>query len=77
MITPHDIAIPLERITWRDGQTLLSRDLHDDQHYADRLRHLHIRYLHRTWGVVEGFEVFALARRGVIGPGYAIDGDGL
>lgn len=73
MITPRDIAVPLQRITWRDGQTLLSRDLHDDQHYGDSLRHLHIRYLHRTWGVVEGFQVVALGSGAVlVGPGYAL-----
>jgi len=77
MITPRDIATPLERITWRDGQLLASRDLRDDTSYDARLRHLHIHYLHRTWGVVEGLQVNAAGSAAVaISPGYALDTDG-
>jgi len=74
MNTPRDLATPLERITWRDGQTLLSKDLREDVHSADRLRHLHIRYLHKTWGIVEGLQVNSLGTHAVlVGPGYALD----
>jgi hypothetical protein len=77
MNTPRDIAIPLRRITWRDGQTLSSRDLGDDQNYSSRLRHLHIRYLHKTWGVVEGLDIAAVSSSAVaIRPGYALDIEG-
>jgi hypothetical protein len=54
---PLDISVPLERLLWRDGQRLIASDLRNDLSYAERLRALHIRYLHRTWGVVEGLEV--------------------
>ena len=77
MSTPRDLAIPFERIAWRDGQLLASRDLRDDQRYGDRLRHLHIRYQHKTWGVVEGLEVAAVGTSGVaVNPGYALDIEG-
>lgn len=77
MNTPRDLAIPFQRITWRDGQTLTSRDLRDDRNYGDRLRHLHIRYLHKTWGVVEGLNVTAAGGDAVsVSPGYALDLEG-
>jgi hypothetical protein len=72
--TPRDLAIPLERITWRDGQTLTSSDMRDDQQYNDRLRQLHIRYLHQTWGVVESLNVIAASTTEVVVTrGYALD----
>jgi hypothetical protein len=77
MNIPRDAAIPLERMTWRDGQLLAARDLRDDQSYNDRLRELHIRYLHKTWGVVEGLNVVAPSASEVaVTPGYALDVDG-
>src|SRR5262249_12608194 len=59
MITPRDIAAPFDHITWRDGQMLRAADLGAEQSEADRLRRLHIRYLHGVWGVVEGLAVVA------------------
>jgi hypothetical protein len=77
MNTPRDLAIPLERITWRDGQMLASRDMRDDERYNDGLRQLHIRYLHKTWGVVEGLNVIApSATEVVVTRGYALDANG-
>jgi hypothetical protein len=77
MITPRDVAIPIERVTWRDGQLLASRDLRDDANNDARLRHLHIRYLHKTWGVVEGLNVvFAGSAAVRVSPGYALDAGG-
>ena len=77
MMTPRDISVPLERLLWRDGQRLAANDLRDDLRYAERLRALHIRYMHRTWGVVEGLEVasnpFATA---VVDAGVALNRDG-
>ncbi len=65
-----------DRITWRDGQLLTSRDLRDDQHNGDVLRELHIRYLHKTWGVVEGLDVLAAGPALTVTPGYALDRQG-
>jgi hypothetical protein len=67
----------LDRITWRDGQVLEARDLRDDERNQATLRHLHIRYLHRTWGVVEGLGVIiANISTAFVQPGYAIDIEG-
>jgi len=77
MNTPRDLSIPIDRITWRDGQKLASRDLRDSQANGDRLRHLHIHYQHKTWGVVEGLQVGASGTGAVeVSPGYALDIDG-
>jgi hypothetical protein len=67
----------LDRITWRDGQALEARDLRDDERNNAILRHLHIRYLHRTWGVVEGLGVIITSiSTAFVQPGYAIDIEG-
>lgn len=70
--------IPFERITFRDGQTLGARDLRDEDRLAARLRALHNRYVHGTWGVALGCEVALLPNHtGVLlQPGYAIDAAG-
>jgi hypothetical protein len=75
--TPRDLATPLDRITWRDGQLLTARDLRDDERASNHLRHLHIHYLHRTWGVVEGLGVTILfGSIATVAPGYALDVEG-
>jgi hypothetical protein len=81
-----DIEIPFDRVTWRSGQRLDARDLRDDHRRDGRLRQLHVRHLHDTWGIALGFEVTAsstldgFGRAGsaeiVVGPGYAVDGQG-
>ncbi len=77
MKTPRDIADPLDRVTWRDGQLLAAADLRDGQNSIDRLRHLHIRYQHGTWGIVEGLNVVATGLTRVrVGRGYALDIEG-
>ena len=78
MSTPlPGLEIPLERITWRDGQLLASRDLRDEIRGDDRFRHLHVRYLHRSWGIVTGFEVTALGPQTLrVAPGFALDIEG-
>jgi hypothetical protein len=74
---PPGLEVPFDRITWRDGQPLTSRDMRDEKHNDDRFRYLHVRYLHRTWGIVSGFDVTALDSRTVsVAPGFALDGDG-
>jgi hypothetical protein len=77
MNTPRDLATPLQRISWRDGQVLLSSDLRDDVHSDEHLRHLHIRYQHKTWGIVAGLQVVPLGTTAVVvEPGYALDING-
>jgi hypothetical protein len=73
-----DLDIPFDRITYRDGQLLTALDLRDEQRRHDRLRRLHVRYLHDTWGIALGFEVRKAEgnRAVVVGPGYAVDGKG-
>jgi hypothetical protein len=73
-----DLDIPFDRITYRDGQLLTALDLRDEQRRHDRLRGLHVRYLHDTWGIALGFEVRKAEgnRAVVVGPGYAVDGTG-
>lgn len=77
MNSPLDLSIPFERITWRDGQELDSRDLRDSQSNAERFRHLHIHYQHKTWGVVEGLSVVAAGTSAAaVTNGYALDIEG-
>jgi hypothetical protein len=73
-----DLDIPFDRITYRDGQLLTALDLSDEQRRHDRLRRLHVRYLHDTWGIALGFAVRMADdnRAVVVGPGYAVDGTG-
>ena len=73
---PLDISVPLERLLWRDGQRLIASDLRDDLRYAERLRALHIRYLHRTWGVVEGLAVTRKVFDVDVTAGVALNGEG-
>lgn len=73
---PADLQIPFDRITYRDGQLLVSRDLQSDVVANQRLRSLHTKYLHETWGIALGFTIsgFAGGTSIQVGPGYAIDG---
>lgn len=74
-----NLIIPVDRITYRQGQRLTARDLDDDDQGRDaRLRRLHTRYLHDTWGIAMGFEI-SQASGGTevqIGRGYAVDAVG-
>jgi hypothetical protein len=72
---PQDLQIPFDRVTYRDGQLLASRDMQDDVRTDQRLRSLHTRYLHDTWGIALGFTVTGAAGGTSlhVGPGYAID----
>jgi hypothetical protein len=74
-----DLEIPFDRVTYRDGQLLTAQDLRDDKRRIDRLRWLHNRYLHDTWGIALGFEVKKPDSEGkavVVGPGFAMDDSG-
>ncbi len=81
-----DLEIPFDQVTYRDGQLLSALDMGNDQQRDDRLRRLHMRYLHDTWGIAVGFEVTQIIQTeggiasvdsggtGVsVGPGYAAD----
>jgi hypothetical protein len=71
-----DLAATFDRVTYRNGQLLTARDLADDLRRDARLRWLHVRYLHETWGVTLGFKVQKAAqddRTIVVGPGCAVD----
>jgi hypothetical protein len=72
---PAELQIPLDRVTYREGQLLASRDLHDDFDTAQRLRRMHTRFLHGTWGIALGFSVYGQVSDDFVhvGPGYALD----
>src|SRR5437899_1691032 len=79
---PNELEIPFDRITWRDGQLVTARDMSDDHHRDDRLRRLHLLYLHGAaagnWGVVLGLVVDGKAGDALVTvhAGYAVDGLG-
>ena len=64
-----------QRIGYRHGQVLAARDLQEDAAYEARMRGLHVRTLHNTWGVALGFEVHLSEDRNavLVGPGIAYD----
>lgn len=67
----------LERIRFRKGQHLASRDLRDDQDFEALLRRIHNRYLHDTWGIAAGLQVENRDAESVlVRPGIAYDGYG-
>jgi len=72
---PAELQIPFDRVTYREGQLLASRDLHDDFKTEQRLRRMHTRFLHNTWGIALGFTVYGQVSDDSVhvGPGYAID----
>jgi hypothetical protein len=72
----NDLATSFDRVTYRNGQLLTARDLSDDLRRDARLRWLHVRYLHETWGVTLGFKVQKATTNDntiVVGPGCAVD----
>ncbi|MFN0147231.1 MAG: hypothetical protein ACKVT1_12035 [Dehalococcoidia bacterium] len=65
------------RIRHFEGQALVAPDLQDEADYETRLRGLHVRAMHNTWGVAIGFEVSRLSERLIhVGPGIAYDTSG-
>ncbi len=74
----NTLQAPAQRIFYRDGQLLAARDLGDEKHRDDLLRWLHVRYLHRTWGIAAGYEVQGAIGDSVVlvAPGYAVDIEG-
>jgi len=75
---PYDLEIPFDRVTYRDGQKWTARDMRADWQRDARLRRLHTRTLHRTWGIALGFDVREADEAGavLVGPGYAMDSAG-
>ena len=75
---PRELQIPFDRVTYRDGQLLAARDLQDDAQTSKRLRQMHTKFLHQTWGIGTGFSVSAAVGSDSVhvGPGYAIDTSG-
>ncbi|MDQ1450757.1 MAG: hypothetical protein QOK38_623 [Acidobacteriaceae bacterium] len=73
--TPRDLQQPFDRVTYREGQLMTGRDLQDDAGTNQRLRRLHTRYLHDTWGIALGFTVSAQTGDDSIhvGSGLALD----
>jgi len=72
---PRELQIPFDRVTYREGQLLASRDLHDDFDSVQRLRRMHTRFLHDTWGIALGFSVLGqiFDDSVQVAPGYALD----
>jgi hypothetical protein len=74
---PSRMINELERIRYRNGQTLASRDLRDGQDFEALLRWMHNRFLHRTWGIAKGLQVKSLDNETIqVSPGTAYDGYG-
>jgi hypothetical protein len=46
------------RVRYEKGGLLAARDLQADTAYETRMRQMHIRALHQTWGIAFGFNVF-------------------
>jgi hypothetical protein len=72
-------ALPyIERLQFLDGQTLVAPDLDTFQSALADYRALHVRYLHRTWGIIAGFGVAVSATLNavMVKPGYAVDAGG-
>jgi hypothetical protein len=74
MMTPR-AASGTERLRFHEGALLRADDLRDDVAYESRMRGLHVRVLHNTWGVARGFSVYLNQARDTIlaGPGIAYD----
>ena len=74
---PPRMIHELERIRYRKGQALASRDLRDEQDFEGMLRWNHNRSLHHAWGIAIGLEVTNQGGRAVrVSPGIAYDGYG-
>ncbi len=66
--------LEFDRVTYREGQRLTARDLEDERARKGRLRRLHARHLHGTWGIALGYDVQAAGPAAVaVGTGYALD----
>jgi hypothetical protein len=66
------------RIRYYDDQLLKAEDLQADVQYETWMRELHVRGVHKTWGVALGYEVKLDVQQRIvqIGPGLAYDVQG-
>ncbi|NJL22536.1 MAG: hypothetical protein HC895_19710 [Leptolyngbyaceae cyanobacterium SM1_3_5] len=64
------------RTSYTNDQLLTARDLQDEAEAQTRLREIHVRALHNTWGVALGFEVVLKGNVVQVGPGLAYDCQG-
>ncbi|MGI9073244.1 MAG: hypothetical protein ACR2JB_18465 [Bryobacteraceae bacterium] len=80
--TPVPPQTSVNRITWRDGQALTSRDMQDTAQFSNRLRWLHNLYMHNAargnWGIVDGYETALTATMDsfAVNEGFALDAYG-
>lgn len=51
------MSVDDRRIGFTDGQLLTADDLADDRHHEARMRGLHTRVVHATWGISLGLDV--------------------
>lgn len=66
-----------QRLRYFEGQPLAAADMQDDADFEQRLRGLHVRGMHNTWGVALGFEVSRTSDQAIhVGPGIAYDSAG-
>jgi hypothetical protein len=63
----------LERLRYRQGQTLRSLDFNDQAAVDAQLRWWHNRALHKAYGIVAGFETAVAGAFVTVGPGLAYD----
>jgi hypothetical protein len=70
----NDSTAQAVRLRHYQGQRLQAADLQEEYDQLTRLRRLHVRGLHDTWGIALGFEVDLASNGGVfVGPGLAYD----
>ncbi|HET9345454.1 MAG TPA: hypothetical protein VFO05_07115 [Candidatus Limnocylindrales bacterium] len=73
-IDVEGIRVDLDRIGHYAGERLLSDDLQGDAAFESRMRGMHVRALHDTWGVALGFELYVEDNAVLtVGPGLAYD----
>lgn len=66
-------AVELERLQYRQGQLLRSRDFRDQAAIEAQLRWWHNRALHNAFGVAEGLSVEVNSNSVIVQPGLAYD----
>jgi hypothetical protein len=67
------MSAAIERVDFLDEALLAERDLVAAASSESRLRGLHVRGVHGTWGIAAGFEVQVQGSHVVVAPGLAYD----
>jgi hypothetical protein len=65
--------IELQRLLYRQGQTLLSQDFRDEVKFDAQRRWWHNRAVHSAFGIVEGFQATQSGGNVLVSPGLAYD----